>query len=262
MAGTNGRKTVKRHIAIYDMHYPKVHWPTLDAVLDFLEQVPVDGITMGGDQFDFECISHHTKGKPLYRIRGAYRKDIEGFNCDVLDPLESRLPKGIPKIWHIGNHERFEHDLIEEQPELEGQIDHVQQLALVKRGWKVIPLAHASAIGKLKVIHGEVLTGIGNQAGMYPSRKAVELYAGNVLAGHTHSPQQFTRVSPVEQSQKWQGTIAPILGAANPTYLRNRPHAWANGFVLVELHPDGNFNLNSIIVTGGRFAYGGKLYGR
>jgi hypothetical protein len=134
-------------------------------------------------------------------------------------------------------------------------------LHLEERCWEIIPLGHAKRLGQLNVIHGEILTGIGNQGGAFPSRKAVELYGSNVLAGHTHLPQSHTRVSPVEQKKKHCGWINPILGATNPDYLRNRPTAWLNGFSIIELYTaNGFFNLYPIIVLNGRFAFGGKIY--
>ena len=187
--------------------------------------------------------------------------DIEGFEKDILTPLEKRLPDNCEKIWIIGNHEDWEQDLINEQPELEDAIGHVKLLDLEGRGWTVVPLGHAYRIGKLYCVHGEVLSGVGNQAGMYPSRKAVELYAGSVLAGHTHAPQTFTKVSPVEQTNKWQGHISPIAGNVNPEYLRNRPTAWLNGFNRIEVFPNGNYNYYPIIVNAGTCSFGGKIYG-
>jgi hypothetical protein len=253
---------IRTAVAIYDLHYPQYHAPTWEAILDFISQNKVDVFIFGGDQLHLDCISHHTKAQPLYRVRRGYRNDIEGFDRDILSTLQRVLPKTCEKVWHIGNHERFEHDLIEEHPELEDAINHVKLLCLNERGWKVIELGHAYRLGKLITIHGEVLSGIGNQAGMYPSKKAVELYAGNVLAGHTHAAQSFTRVSPVEHSDKWQGWISPIAGAVNPSYLRNRPTAWINGFNIIEVFPDGQFNLYPVNVVKGRFSYGGKVYGK
>lgn len=249
-------------MAVYDTHYPQVHKPTLNAIFDYLRSNKPDVFIFGGDQFHFDCISHHTKHTPIFRTRRSYLNDIEGFDRHILTPLEALLPKTSEKVWIIGNHEDWEQDLINEQPELEDAIGHVRLLKLIERGWNVIPLGHAYKLGKLNVIHGETLTGIGNQAGMYPSRKAVELYAGNVLAGHTHAPQSFTKVSPVQNTNKWQGHIAPIAGGINPGYLRNRPTAWLNGFVAIDVLPDGQFNLYPIIVVNGRFAFGGKVYGR
>lgn len=257
-AVTNEPKTF---VVVHDLHYPKVNWPTWNAVLDFIINNNITGFIFGGDQFDNEEISHHTKGKPIFRERGAYDKNTTGFRVKILDPLD-KLLKGKEKVYIIGNHERFEQDLIEEQPELEGSIEHEKLLHLDERGWKIIPLGHSYQIGKLNVVHGEVLTGIGNQAGMYPSRKAVDLYGANVLAGHTHSPQSFTKISPIENTQKHMGWIAPCLCDTNPSYLRNRPTAWLNGFTIVELGVGNNFNVYPVIVVNGKFSYGGKIYGK
>lgn len=255
-------KDVKQTVAVYDLHFPKIHKPTVNAVFDFLSKNKPDVFIFGGDQFHFDCISHHTAHTPIFRTRRSYMNDIEGFDANILTPLEKLLPKSCEKVWIIGNHEDWEQDLINEHPELEDAIGHVRLLRLVERGWTVIPLGHAYKLGKLNVIHGEVLSGIGNQAGMYPSRKAVELYSGNVLAGHTHAPQMYTKISPIDQSNKWQGYIAPTAGNVNPTYLRNRPTGWLNGLVVIESHPNGSsFNLYLINVIKGEFIYGGIIYG-
>lgn len=253
------------HVIVHDLHYPLWDLPTVSALFDFLNRnkSKIAGFGFAGDVFDNACIAHHNQDKPLYRTQGAYQKDRKGFEEDILTPLEAILPKDAVK-WAIkGNHERFEDDFIEKHPELDGTLSHFEGLKLSERGWELIPLGHAKVIGHLTVIHGEILTGIGNQAGMYPSRKAVELYGSNVLAGHTHAPQSFTRVSPVDQKKKFMGWIAPICGATNPTYLRNRPTAWVQGFTIVEMHPNGKaFNLYPVIVTDGTFSFGGEVYGR
>jgi hypothetical protein len=150
---------------------------------------------------------------------------------------------------------------VEDQPELADLIDHTKHLQLEERGYEIVPLGHACKLGKLNVCHGEILSGIGNQMGIFPARKAVMLYAGNVLAAHSHAPQMFTQISPVEHEQKWQGYISPILGRTNPGYLRNRPTAWLNGFVIVEVQQNGAFNVYLINVIRGTFCFGGKVYG-
>src|SRR5208337_885672 len=123
---------VKTYVVLADIHYPKVHKPTLNAVLDFLDKNKVDGLVYQGDQMDFESISHHTKGKPLYRLRNGYMNDIRGFERDVLLPVEEKLTDTCERYWLIGNHERFEQDLIEEQPELEDVLNHAQHLKLAE----------------------------------------------------------------------------------------------------------------------------------
>jgi predicted phosphodiesterase len=244
-------------LCLFDVHYPKTDKSTLRAALGFLDKNAVAGVILGGDQLDGECISHHTKGKGLYRQAGAYEKSLTGFDNEVLSQIERRLSPSARKIWIIGNHERFEQDLIEELPELQGTIDHVKSLHLLERDWKVVPLGHSYKIGKLQIAHGEAVGG-----GMYPARKAVELYGASILIGHTHSPQTFTKISPVDKIQKHQGYVAPIVGNVNPTYLRNKPTAWLNGVVVIETFCGGLFNVIPLVCSQGKFAYGGVVYGR
>src|SRR5690349_21411918 len=115
---------VKTYVSLADIHYPKIHKPTLEAVKDFLKQNKIDGLIYQGDQLDMENISHHTKGKPWFRQRRGYMNDINGFRRVVLDPIEELLPEGCEKYWIVGNHERFEQDLVECQPELEELVNH------------------------------------------------------------------------------------------------------------------------------------------
>lgn len=252
----------EKAISAYDVHFPHTNQPTLSCLLQFTAAQKPDYFIFGGDQLDMGSISHHNKSKPFYRTKAAYLNDITGFDKHVLTPVEKVLPKNCQKVWIIGNHEDWERQHSEENPELAELVDHVRLLSLRARGWKVIELGHAFTVGRLNYIHGEWLTGIGNQAGTFPSKKLVEVYAANVVAGHTHAPQSYTRVSPVNQRERWMGWVSPVLCDLNPAYLRNRPTAWINGFNLTEFQPDGCFNHYPLICPNGRVAYGGKVYGK
>lgn len=252
---------VKRYVVAHDLHFPEYSRPTWDAMIEFVEDIKPAGFIFGGDQFDNAEISHHNKNKPLYRERRSYVRNQENFDQDILTPVEAMLPRGCEKVWIIGNHDDWEFQFVEEHPELEGLVDRVAALHLVDRGWEVVPLGHTKRLGELNVIHGEILTGIGNQAGAFPSKKAIEIYGSNVLAGHTHAPQSFAKISPVEVRKKYMAWIAPALCTVNPGYLRNRPTAWLNGFTVVELREKGLFNLYPIVVIDGKFSFGGKEYG-
>jgi hypothetical protein len=134
-------------------------------------------------------------------------------------------------------------------------------MALEAHGWEVIPNGKAKRLGKLAVIHGDQLTGLGCYTSIYPSKKAVQVYGCSVLAGHTHSPQSFAKVSPIEVDQKHTAWMSPAACDLNPGYLRNRPSAWVNGFVAIECLDGGNFNVYPIVVSGGRCSFGGRVYG-
>lgn len=255
-------KKIKRLNSGYDLHWPRVHRGTVDAFLDFNEANKPDVLLLGGDQFNNEAISHHNKKKPFYRPRAAYRNDELGFEKGFLTPLEKLLPKGCRKVWIIGNHDFWEFQLVEANPELEGLIDRPTSLKLVERGWEIIQIGCAFRYGKLSYLHGEWLTGIGNQGGKYPANKLVDTFAGNACAGHTHAPQCFTRVSPINQTQKHMGWISPILGNVNADFMRNRPSAWVNGFNTTEFRENGDFNHYPIVTTGGKCCFGGVEYPR
>lgn len=250
---------IKRAVVAHDLHFPLVNWPAWNAMMQVVKDIKPEYFVFAGDAFDNNEISHHNAGKPIYQERRSFLRNQETFDEKILTPLEAILPKACEKTYIIGNHERFEWDFVEKHPELEGIIDHVAGLELEDRGWDIVPLGHAKVIGDLNIIHGEVLSGTGNQASGTPARKAVDLYGGNVLAGHTHAPQSFTKISPVSHKKKYMGWIAPILGDCNPSYLRNRPTGWLNGFTLVEFYGK-HFNLYPIIIIDGELSYGGKHY--
>lgn len=249
-------------VCAYDLHYPFVDWPTFNAMLAFIKEnkKSIAGFVWGGDQHSNDEISHHTKGKAIYRPTGEYKRNTEGFDRRCLTPIENLLADDVTKIWLEGNHDHFVDQLIAEQPELKGSLERPLLLDIEARGWKYFACGTRFRLGKLSIIHGEQLSGVGNQNSAFHAKKATDIYAGSVLYGHTHSPQSYTRVLPYDVTQKWQATCSPILGAVNPTYLRNSQSSWTNGFTVVETQTNGNFNVYSIVVVNGRFSFAGKLY--
>lgn len=248
-------------IGCYDVHYPSYHKPTFNALLDFLRHNRIDGFVFGGDQLDNACISHHNKGKGLYKLPGQYAAETKGFDKEILKPIENLLPEGCSKQWLIGNHDGWEFELVETHPELQGSIERPLLLNLKERGWNVTEMGRAFKHGELTFIHGEVLTGVGNQAAGFHAKKALEIYCSNVLYGHMHAPQSFTKLLPSDSSRKWMSWCSPIIGDVNPKYLENRPTAWLNGFTIIEFRDKGLFNVYPVVVIDGKFSFGGKVYG-
>ncbi len=202
-------------VAWADMHFPHIHQPTFNAMLDFIKRNrrKIVGAIDLGDSFDNASISPHNRTKPLFQIEGSFAKETKDYERKILTPLEAVLPARAKKVMITGNHTRWEQDYVELHPELAGVIDRFKSLDLKGRGWKIIPLGLAYHIGKLALIHGDQLGGPYG-GGVMPSRKAAEVY-GNVLMGHTHSPQSFTRVSPVDVQDKRMAYVAPTMGTTN-----------------------------------------------
>jgi hypothetical protein len=244
-----------------DVHWPTTSMDTFDAMLDFIRRNKrkIRGAVDLGDTFDNESIAHHNKGKALFQVPGSFAGETKSFDAKFLTPLEAALPKNAEKVIITGNHTRFEQDYIEVHPELAGLVDRFSALKLADRGWTIIPLGMEYQLGKLTCVHGEQLSGAYGSTAM-PARKAVEVYSGNVIQGHTHSPQSFCRVSPVRIEEKRMGYVSPILGTVNARFMRNKPNAWANGFAIVDVREGGSFNAYLVIVCRGEFSFSGEVY--
>lgn len=224
--------------------------------MSFVSKNRVDGFVFGGDQMNNSEISHHTAGKSLFRPKGAFVRNEKNFDSQILRPLEAKL-KDADRIWLQGNHDRWELDVAESQPELQGCFDRIVNLRLKERGWKIVENGKSTQLGKLTVCHGDTITGGSNLA----ARKAIEVYFKSVLFGHFHNASSFSKVSPVDSSLKYMAWSSPVLCKLNPAYLRNKPNSWVNGFTVVYVMPNGNFNVYPVIVAGGKFAFEGRVYG-
>jgi len=244
-------------VLAFDLHYPKLHRPSFNAMMDFIKNspAPIRGFVFGGDMFDNAAISHHNVRRILFREPGAYAKDTKGFEQNVLNPIEALLPKTADRIWINGNHEAWTRQLVEENPELEGTVEREEIYGLIDRGWVFKDTGQTFNIGKLLVLHGETLKGSNH------AKNSVEMYAQSTAYGHFHTVQRFTKVLPHSKSDKWVGHACAALCETNPVYLRNAPTAWLNGFAIVEVDEEGNFNLYDAIVTKGKFRFAGRTYG-
>jgi hypothetical protein len=221
---------VKAHLLLADIHFPDHDPDAWNCVVDFARRNPLDGVTFMGDALDLSCVSHHNVTKPLYRPRGALKSNLVGFAENILDPIDDLLGPKAEKRFIIGNHEAWlVEQLAETNPELEGMIDLAEQLDLEERGYEVIPQGGHAKVGKLVVIHGDTIG-----SGVFAAKKASEIYAGSsVVFGHGHTLQQYTRISPVSQTDRWTATELPCLCNLAPSYGRNRSHTWLHGFGVV-----------------------------
>jgi predicted phosphodiesterase len=248
-------QTSKVWVVLSDAHSPEEHRPSIRAVLRFLEANKVAGVVLLGDNMDCSPISRHSKGKPGLRRRGGWQADLNHFDKHILKPIEARIPKSAKRIFHLGNHERWLDDLLEEQPELVGALSIAKSLKLEERGWKVIPVGESSRIGKAFLVHGDQVG-----SGMHVAKKAVDAFAATVIMGHVHTAQMHTKCSQVKARDKWAGYVIPTLGTVAPRYAKGRPNSHVNGFGIVEELPDGCVNIYIPLIIDGRFSFAGKIY--
>lgn len=246
----------KMWVVLSDIHAPEEHKPSFKAVLEFLEHNKVEGVVLLGDNMDCEPISRHTEGRPGLRRHGGWQQDLDYFDANILKQIEKRIPKNSKKIFHLGNHERWLDDLLEQQPELIGALSISKSLKLEERGWNVIPVGEYSRIGKAYLVHGDQVG-----ASMHVAKKLVDSFCATAIMGHVHTAQMFTKTSQVKEKNKWAGYVIPTLGTVAPRYAKGRPNSHVHGFGIVEELPDGCVNVYIPIIVSGEFSFAGKIYG-
>lgn len=178
------------------------------------------------------------------------RKTYDDFNAKILDNLNPQLPDTCRKIFLLGNHELWLEQYIDKIPELEGFAEIERNLNL--KDWEIIPYRQTIKIGKIYFHHGEYTS-------KYHASKMVDVYERNIVYGHMHSPQSFTKVTPVD-GDAHMAISMPCACEMNPQYMKDKPSAWVNGFGVFYIHPDNNFNIYSVIATKGHFVIASKYY--
>src|ERR1022692_1014035 len=171
------------HVVLADLHYQVHCKKSMKAVFQFIKQHrnQIDSVTLLGDFLDCGDVSRHTKGKPRLRTRGGYKKDIDGFKRDILDPLDALLKRSCKKTAIEGNHEDWLQDTLDEQPELEGLLEIPELLGLKQRNWRWVTCGKHITIGHVTLLHGDQIG-----SGTHVAKKLVEQVGGTAVMGHVH----------------------------------------------------------------------------
>lgn len=256
--------TCKRFVNLFDIHYGfersgghknPVHNPrALAAVLKFVSDFKPDYLTLGGDQLDLRVISHWTKKSKLSMEGLRLRDDFKGFRSEFLEPLTKMLPHGASKRVHVGNHECWMDDFLDENPALEGLLDIDTHVGYTDLGWTNYAQGKASRIGKLHIVHGDHIRG-SNIA-----QNAVQMYEHSVRFGHFHTYQAYTKMSALDVTHVKTGVAVPCLCGRVASYRKGAPNRWMAGFNVGYVFPDGTFTDTVIIMINNRFAWNGQVY--
>jgi predicted phosphodiesterase len=245
--------TIKRAIILPDIHYPHHEKKAMAAIVKFLADFKPDYLIYLGDQLSLDMVSFWTKDKPLLKEGQRLHYEYDGFDKEILSVHEKIVGKKCQKVWFVGNHEYRVQRYLEQTPELEGLLEAETYLKLKKRGFKVIEFNKIYELGKLMLIHGWYYN-------RYHAAKTVEQFENSVCYAHTHNPQEFFKVSPIDSSKYHGAFCLPCLCSLNPDYHKNKPNNWINGFGVVYLHEDGFFNLYKVIINKGKFIFNNKTY--
>jgi len=268
--------TASKFVALFDVHVgwewaqtggkrvvrPTHNEPAIRATLDFVQDFAPDVLIFGGDQINCGPVSHWLKGKP--RLVEGFRLKTEFDKFQTL--FHDVLCGGAENVWLDGNHEAWIHQLVDEQPGLEGMVEAHSYLGgsgvwkhIVSQG-EMYQLAHGARKAKLYFVHGDSVL----QARQYrsPARALVEAYNRNIRAGHVHTYDAYTKKSPIDKQDYHSGVIVPALASRDPYYVKSAPSNFMHGFEYGWFWPDGEFTDNIVVINRGQFTVNGKRYGK
>ncbi len=90
---------VKTYVVLADIHYPKYHKPTLNAVLHYLDENKVDGIVFQGDQLDMENMLMDSSRMFLFQsIRDSLKELKDIGSWETTKGSSKTLSKNSPSL--------------------------------------------------------------------------------------------------------------------------------------------------------------------
>jgi len=277
--------TPYRFVAIFDAHFGQEYkrsaqaWPrryekrtthdpqALNIVRQFMADFLPDVVLLGGDQLNCGPVSHWNKGLPRLTENFRLKDEMDACNELLLKPIDEYVKAAarkrqaakepspdITKHWMTGNHEVWIDMWLDENPGLEGLVEPRAYLNLDQRGWKFYEQGEIARIGKLHYIHGDVLRGRGSW------QKLAHDYRRNLRAGHRHTWECGTDVTPIDRQDYHTVMYLPALANCAPAYEKNASVNHQKGFSYGYYWPDGSFNDYVVIINRGTCTINGKRY--
>lgn len=240
-----------------DVHYPFQDDAAVDVLRQVARDLQPDKLVCIGDIFDFYEISD-------YRPPRDEEPDIqETLNAGVqhlADMLELAEPS--EAYFLAGNHEdRWDRMLLKARrdvrfrqllrlPKIRRSLDFQEVVGFESLGYDYRPYVEGVPLienDKLVITHGD-------RANKYVSRSMLEKYGKNVIFGHKHQIQSWTKRDLKGQEAAW---CIGCLSVLDPHY--DSFANWQHGFAVVTWH-DGLFDVEQVRIHDGRTIWRGRSY--
>lgn len=236
------------------VYLPDIHVPfniRLEPVFEFVHDFKPTTVILGGDAHDFTSVGQWVVDQSRERIGGTLQRNYDELKMFVFVPLNRATPKS-KKVYLRGNHERWIDLAIERDPnglgfwELENNIPKEWEIYAENVPYK--------ASKHLYYMHGIYVN-------EFHAKKTALAYHKNVLYGHKHDIQVHTLVSPVDQAIFFKAQSCGCLCSVNPSYMRNKPNQWVNGFNFAYVDTStGYFSDVQVYIVENKFWANGRRY--
>lgn len=248
---------VTRVLVLPDMQVPYHDTETLKAVEKFMKDYRWDHYINLGDFMDFDCISHHTKGK-LRVVEGKRVMKDYAVGNEILDrhqQIVRKRNKNAKFVLLEGNHEFRVERYLDERPEMEGLVEVENGLRLKERGFKWVRCYKKGDIFTL----GNANFHHGLYTNQFHSKKMVDSFGVNIFYGHLHDVQAFSKVM-WGKDKTIVGQSMGCLCDYEQSYIKGNPTKWQQAFGVFEFQENGYFTYNVVRIFNHQFIYNGKVY--
>lgn len=254
----NLNKDIIRVLIIPDTHVPYHDAKTLQAVEKFMADYTWDEYINLGDLMDFDQLSSFNKEKLRKLEARRILKDYEIAN-EILDRHQAIIRKNNKHCKFTlleGNHEERMERFLDKVPQFEGILEVPHGLKLAERGFKWVKSwteGELYQVGKVHFTHG-------NYISKYHAYKMVDNYGVNMVYGHTHDVQNYTKTVRGKDKHIMAQSMGYLGDETKLDYMKNRPNNWCQAIGVCEVRKDGTFNLTVITIINNTFSYAGKVY--
>lgn len=215
---------MKLTILLSDLQLPLHHRKAIASICNFLREQReyIDEVFQVGDFYDFEAISHWSKGTSL-EDGNRFQKELDGAAV-VVNQIHEAWPW--PKQRIMGNHDdRLEKYLDGTARGLSGLrvLDFDTLTNAVDTGWITVPQPYKLA-HRTTAVHG---LGVRSKSGFTPHFHLDKL-PGNVVHGHTHRAGLVYRT--VGEETRWAMELGCLMDRKRAQYLPCGAADWQLAF--------------------------------
>lgn len=235
-------KANRKVLVMSDCHLPYHSIEALTIAIEYGIAEGVDGVLLNGDVMDMYSASQHEKD-PRKRNFQEELEATRGFLA-----LLRKAFDGKPIWYRFANHERRWERYMMKYAEImlgtpEFHLHNLLQLGAM--GIEHIPEQTPMYLGKLTVLHGDEYRGSG---GVNPARWLSLRTGDNCMVGHFHRTSTHVDRTVRGDTRGWWST--GCLCALDPDWLRFTQ--WNHGFAIVDVNPDGSFEVDNLTIVDGR----------
>lgn len=232
----------KKVLVMSDIHLPYHSVEATTLAIEYGIAEGVDHVLLNGDVMDMYAASQHEKDPRKRNMKIELDQTKQFFGL-----LRNAFPN-IPITFRGANHEkRLERYLMKYAEILLGmpEFELPTLLGLGALGIEYVEPQTPMYLGKLTVIHGDEYRGAG---GVNPARWLSLRTGDNSMVGHFHRTSSHLDRTIRGDTRGWWST--GCLCALDPDWMRFTQWNW--GFAIVNLNPDGSFEVENMTIVNGR----------